>query len=695
MSLELDLVAELGGDKSDLELLKGLSDDEEEVLDDLDQDLDADPINRNQLREFIKELGIKKYRDQENESKKKEKKKKLIEIEAEEEVEKEDDSTQEKEKKKKNKKNKLQHNEVSSTSTPDPERNQEARAHMQKYQARNYLLVKSGQRWFDDEANHKTPPVTGLKPDLDVEHEMETFASKLLEDEVSVYNKQREKSKKSEVGWLKTVLSSGTLSDKMAALTLLVQESPVHNLNSLDSLISMVKKKGRRESMMAAETIKELFLSYLLPDRKLRLFTQNPLLGAVQMSSGNKDILDKRILVWGFEEKLKTKYTAFIQAIDTLLTMLVNKVGDPDYKLASKASHYLTRLVDKHPNMKTVVTEEVERLLYRPNVPTKAQYYCICFLNQLLLSQEEKKLASRLINIYFSYFKAFVKKGEVESKMMSALLSGVNRAYPYAKVDSEYIHGQMDTLYKIVHIVNFNTSIQALMLLYQVMDSSESVSDRYYTALYKKMADPALKSSAKQAMFLNLLFKSMRKDLSERRIKAFIKRLLQICSYQTPQFTCGALVLLGEVDSDDEEEHFTDAVDPEETVDMPSSDSEEEHKATRETTKTKPSWVHKTNLDVPKLNATISKSQVSMGYPKGIKRIPVNSEKYLAKGEESIPVEEKFFYQYFTQKAELEKKDKEVELSDEDSEAESVNKYEDQFDQDDIDFGDTDMDFSR
>ena len=30
---------------------------------------------------------------------------------------------------------------------------------------------------------------------------------------------------------------------------------------------------------------------------------------------------------------------------------------------------------------------------------------------------------------------------------------------------------QMDTLYKIVHIVNFNTSIQALMLLYQVVDA--------------------------------------------------------------------------------------------------------------------------------------------------------------------------------------------------------------------------------
>ena len=78
-------------------------------------------------------------------------------------------------------------------------------------------------------------------------------------------------------------------------------------------------------------------------------------------------------------------------------------------------------------------------------------------------------------------------------------------------------------------------------------DYSDVVSDRYYTALYKKMTDPALKHSSKQNMFLNLLFKSMKKDMSERRNQAFIKRLLQICSYQHPPFVCAALYLMSEV----------------------------------------------------------------------------------------------------------------------------------------------------
>lgn len=70
----------------------------------------------------------------------------------------------------------------------------------------------------------------------------------------------REHKKRSDSQWLKTVLTSGTLSDKMAALTLQVEESPVHSLSALDSLVAMVHKKGKREAMMAAG----IFFFYIL-----------------------------------------------------------------------------------------------------------------------------------------------------------------------------------------------------------------------------------------------------------------------------------------------------------------------------------------------------------------------------------------------------------------------------------------------
>lgn len=66
------------------------------------------------------------------------------------------------------------------------------------------------------------------------------------------YCLDRQKSKGArDVLWLKTVLSSGTLGDKVAALTLLVQESPFHTLASLDGLLAMASKKGKRESILA------------------------------------------------------------------------------------------------------------------------------------------------------------------------------------------------------------------------------------------------------------------------------------------------------------------------------------------------------------------------------------------------------------------------------------------------------------
>ena len=41
----------------------------------------------------------------------------------------------------------------------------------------------------------------------------------------------------------------------------------------------------------------------------------------------------------------------------------------------------------------------------------------------------------------------------------------------FSSVDVEFLANELENLYKIVHLVNFNTSIQALMLLYQVMDT--------------------------------------------------------------------------------------------------------------------------------------------------------------------------------------------------------------------------------
>ncbi|XP_067681734.1 CCAAT/enhancer-binding protein zeta-like [Haliotis asinina] len=780
--LTIDTIVSLGGNKNDLQLVADLEDTEEDI-EGFVEDFDAEPVKHDEIRDLIKKLDLHKYRDQsiiadEDEADDED-------VSAPKDEDKDETVTQEEQikavssstkKKKKKNKFKVQDDEISSSTDPvDYSQLRTIRVdwdkHITTYKPRKYLILKGTERWYDeDEA-----PNIGQTTESVVQ-QMESFASKLLVDEVALYAKQRENSKRSDTKWMKTVLASGTSSDKIAALTLLVGESPVHNLTSMETLLNMARKKSKREAMAAVEALKDLFLSDLLPShRKLKSFYQQSLPGLERLASGNKDTIDKTLLLWYFENQLKEKYAAFIKAVHTmshdtlttpketalstiyyllankpegekeLLPMLANKLGDPDYKIAAKASFLLTRLVSQHPNMNAVVASAVEVILYRPNISERAQYYAMCFLNQIVLDAEDEELASQLIKIYFSFFRAFVQKGEIDSKMMSALLTGVHRAFPYAKGEKSYLSEQLDSLYKIVHLVNFNTSVQALMLLHHVTDSRETLSDRFYVALYKKLASPALKTSSKQAMFLNLIFKTMRTDMSQKRIKAFIKRLLQVCSYHSPQFVCGVLFMLSEVikkrpdiinfsqsfeDSDDEE-HFVDL--PEED-EMPSQaareggegKSEVKVKDKMEVKKNlKSSWVHRRNKQDkmtlgtydpfhrnpvycgadqacvweleklanhfhpsvalfaktllqkspivytsdplqdftlikflnrfvyknPKKLEAVSKSVMSAKQSVPKNQVPVTSDSFIDRDENSIPEDEKYLYKYFSQKS--------------------------------------------
>lgn len=47
--------------------------------------------------------------------------------------------------------------------------------------------------------------------------------------------------------WMKTVMSKGTVSDKVAAYIVTIQDSPVSNLETLRNLVGMVKVGKKRE----------------------------------------------------------------------------------------------------------------------------------------------------------------------------------------------------------------------------------------------------------------------------------------------------------------------------------------------------------------------------------------------------------------------------------------------------------------
>uniref|UniRef100_A0A673KA72 CCAAT/enhancer-binding protein zeta n=1 Tax=Sinocyclocheilus rhinocerous TaxID=307959 RepID=A0A673KA72_9TELE len=643
----LEDVLRLGGTKADYVMLAGIGDSAELInggkkgaIDDLEE---------GELEGFITKLGIRAYAEQQ-----------IIRDEQDE-----TSSEPPKKEKKKAKSSKMKDDSQSDvrntvkpitedTKTPvkskelgKPTGKKAKQKHTNLFEfiPRQTLLIKHGGKWFDKEYTSES---TSVAQSESLVFQYKALAQKLYENEIALYKNKKNFQKGANSAWMKSVVSTGTLTDRMAAMTVLIQDAPIHSLEHVENLVSLVKKKGsRRQGLMALDTLKELLLTDLLPKhRKLHTFSQHPFEQLEEKASGNRDARDRRLILWYFEHLLKLQVIDFVAALDelardtvqatkmrslttvyellcnqpeqekVLLVQIVNKLGDPEYKIASKASHLLETVLHKHPNMKTVVCCEIERLMFRPNISSKAQYYAACFLNQVILSHEEADLAAKLITIYITFFNACVKKKDIESKMLSALLTGVNRAYPYAKIGDDDVCKQLDTLFKVVHIVKFNTAVQALMLLFQVMDSQQIISDRYYVALYRKLLDPGLSSSSRKSMFLNLLYKSLKADIVLRRVKAFVKRLLQVSCEQTPAFACGALFLVSEVmkdkpglklllqeEGDEEEEMYQDL---EEDVDddriaeekLVDTDKDEKIQSVKQCQmKPTASWVHHQNLE--------------------------------------------------------------------------------------------------
>ncbi|KAK2527063.1 hypothetical protein Q9966_010522, partial [Columba livia] len=648
----LDEVLRLGGTKQDYVMLCAV-DETEEVVDGGRKDA-IDDLKEGELEAFVSSLGLGKYakscfvvdEGEEDDSSKEEKPLKK------DKRKKETNPPSLEGKKEKKVKEKASAVKASKKKQAGGDQEQHLSAKTERleedfeFHARQVILVKPGGKWYDLEYTNEFSSEPQNQMLLT---KYKALAQKLYQHETDLYKNKTDYQKGASSAWMKTVVSSGTLADRMAAMTLLIQDSAVHSLQFVENLVNLIKKKGsRHQSLMALDTFKELLISDLLPDnRKLWSFSQRPFNNIEKMSSGNRDSRDRRLILWYFEHQLKLQVAEFVQALETLshdsltapksralavahellcnkpeqekvlLVQLVNKLGDPQNKLATKASYLLETLLHKHPNMKGVVCSEVERLLYRSNINVKTQYYAICFLNQIVLSHEESALANKLITLYFCFFRNCIKKKDVESKMLSALLCGVNRAYPYADTGDEKVKEQMNTLFKVLHLVNFSTSVQALMLLFQVMDSQQTVSDRYYAALYKKLLDPALATCSRPSMFLNLVYKSLKADVVLRRVKAFVKRLLQVTCGHMPPFICGTLYLLSEllkvkpelrvqlqdhVESDDEE-CFKDQEEAEEDeekfVDADKGVESEERSTMENSAKTNDStasWVHHLNM---------------------------------------------------------------------------------------------------
>ncbi|CAN9145420.1 unnamed protein product [Alternaria alternata] len=496
---------------------------------------------------------------------------------------------------------------------------------------RSQLLLKPQPEWHTIELpqlptvdNPTIPP----RYIIDAIHE---YAIQLLDTEAKEYASSH-LAKDSSHKFMATVMDSGTMEDKVSALTLLVQESPLHTQKAFGQLMGLSQKKSRNAAMQALAALKDLLGQGVLlpPDRKLKAFARQPGLTAalqgknVQWKAGDKlpGALQKtHLIVWAYEDWLKKQYFELLKILETwsndeveysrnravtyvwellkekpeqeenLLRLLINKLGDKEKKVASRASYLLLQLQNTHPLMKNVIISSIESdLIFRPNQNGIAKYYAIITLNQTVLSLKEPEVANKLLEIYFSVFLGLLKKqrehekeekrinkyghvqggggqpgkmakqkaekaatmafkveDESREKLISAVLTGVNRAFPFAKTDDAKFEEQLNMIFEVTHSSNFNTSIQAMTLIQQISATKHYSADRFYRTLYESLLDPRLMTTSKHIMFLNLLYRSLKADTSIKRVKAFVKRLLQIIHMHEPPFICGVLYLVNEL----------------------------------------------------------------------------------------------------------------------------------------------------
>jgi ribosome biogenesis protein MAK21 len=81
--------------------------------------------------------------------------------------------------------------------------------------------------------------------------------------------------------------------------------------------------------------------------------------------------------------------------------------------------------------MKCTIVREVRQLIYRPHLAVRAVHNGIVFLSQVNLVNGDHDVAAQLVECYMSLFEKAVSQEELGSRLLSSLLSGLDRAFPY------------------------------------------------------------------------------------------------------------------------------------------------------------------------------------------------------------------------------------------------------------------------
>lgn len=219
-----------------------------------------------------------------------------------------------------------------------------------------------------------------------------------------------------------------------------MQTNPLPNITALESLISLTKLSNKT-NIDVFEVVTDLFINSLLPSHRKLIPLQNR--GndwkVLKNKTLEKSTKDQIYAYWHYENELRDQYHGYLLNLQSslqngkevnktkaiiavtkllkscpereafLLTVLVNKFGDPDKKIASKATYNLRQILMTHPNMAHVMVLEAEKLIFRNNITEQAQNYGLGFLS-LIAPIANVQSSQKLINICFCFFKIKIEK---------------------------------------------------------------------------------------------------------------------------------------------------------------------------------------------------------------------------------------------------------------------------------------------
>ena len=105
-------------------------------------------------------------------------------------------------------------------------------------------------------------------------------------------------------------------------------------------------------------------------------------------------------------------------------------------------------------------------------MPIRTLYSGIIFLSQITLVPGDHKAAAELVEGYVNLFEKAVSQKDLGSKLLSALLTGINKAFPFLQ-NIDALSKHTDELFRIVHGASFASSTQALTLISHIALSDD------------------------------------------------------------------------------------------------------------------------------------------------------------------------------------------------------------------------------